>query len=64
LARYRVVQASRYPGSVYLRLEDAARRRRALLIARDSVEAEIFRELCARIVQHRLPVRDRLIDGQ
>ena len=59
--RYRVMQAHRCPGCVRLLLEDANRRRRVLLIARDAVEPEVFRELCARIVQHRLPVRDQRV---
>ena len=56
--RYRVIRAHRDPGSVRLLLEDPEKRRRRLLIARDAVDPETYRELCARIVQRRLPVRD------
>ena len=56
--RYRVTQAHRDLSGVRLLLEHTDRRRRWLIVTPDAVEPEVFRELSARIVQHRLPVRD------
>lgn len=44
---------------VRLLVEQVPKRRRHLLVWKDAVDPEIYRELRARIEQRRLPVRDR-----
>ena len=56
---WRIVEAIRYPGWVCLRLVTKERRTRLLLIMRDAVDPHTYRELCARIEQHRLSVPDQ-----
>jgi hypothetical protein len=57
--RYRVTRAVCDAASVrlWLRLENA--QTRLLVIARDALDADCYRELRARIVQHRLPPREQ-----
>ncbi len=54
----RVVAARRLPGAVQLVLKPARGRTRALLLMQDALSAADFHELCARIRQQRLPVRE------
>jgi hypothetical protein len=56
---WQIVEAIRYPGWVSLQLHTRGRRARMLLVLRDAVEAQAYRELCARIEQHRLPALDQ-----
>jgi len=58
LVRYRVSAANISSCCIILRLQDQGQRRTRLLIMRDAVEPVQFRELCARITQHRIPVPD------
>ena len=57
--RRRVVRASRHAGFVCLTLKTDGRRSRPLLVARDALDADSYRELCSRIVQRRLPRHDQ-----
>ena len=57
--RYRIVRASAHAGFMRLTLMRAGERMRLQLVPRDAVEPEIYRTLCARIVQRRLPVPDK-----
>jgi hypothetical protein len=57
--RYRLTRATTHAGFVRLTLQHAGERTRTQLVPRDAVEAEVYRELCARIVQRRLPVPDK-----
>jgi hypothetical protein len=56
----RVVAARRLPGAVQLVLKPAHGRSRALLLMQDALSAADFHELCARIRQQRLPVRESI----
>jgi hypothetical protein len=56
---WRIIEATRYPGWVRLQLRSRGLPVRTLLILRDAVDSEAFREICARIEQRRLPVVDQ-----
>lgn len=58
LIRYRVYAANIFFCCIILRLEDQRQRSSRLLVMRDAVDPESFRELCARIAQHRIPLPD------
>ena len=57
--RYRIARAIAHAGFVRLTLLRAGERTRTQLVPRDAVEPEVYRALCARIVQRRLPVPDK-----
>jgi hypothetical protein len=57
--RYHLTRATAHVGFVRLTLQRAGERTRIQLVPRDAVEPEVYRELCARIVQRRLPVPDK-----
>ena len=57
--RYRIARATAHTGFVRLMLQRTGERKCALLVPRDAIEPEIFHDLCARIVQRRLPVPDK-----
>jgi len=54
-----IVGAGMHPGFVRLTVKPAGRRSRVLLVMQDAVEAEIYRELRAGIVQGRLLQHDQ-----
>jgi len=56
---WQIIEAIRYPGWVSLQLHTKGRKARMLLVLRDAVEAQDYRELCARIEQRRLPALDQ-----
>ncbi len=56
---WQIIEATCYPGWVRLQLRSRGLPVRTLLILRDAVDSEAFRELCARIEQRRLPVVDQ-----
>jgi len=53
-----VIAARHLPGAVQLILKPTHGRSCALLLIQDAISPEDFHELCARIHQHRLPVRE------
>lgn len=55
---YRIVQANTHPGFIRLILRRPGERTCIQLLARDSLEPEIYRNLRAMIAQRRLPVID------
>lgn len=57
--RYRIARATTHAGFVRLTLQHAGERTRTQLVPRDAVEPEVYRDLCARIVQRRLPVPEK-----
>ncbi len=57
--RYWIAHATAHAGFVRLTLLRAGERTRIQLVPRDAVEPEVYRALCARIVQRRLPVPDK-----
>jgi hypothetical protein len=56
--RYHLMRATIHAGFVRLTLQRAGGRTHTQLVPRDAVEADVYRELRARIVQRRLPVPD------
>jgi hypothetical protein len=56
--RYRIARATAHAGFLRLMLVRTGERTRTQLIPRDAVEPEVYRALCARIVQRRLPAPD------
>jgi len=59
--RYQIVRATAHAGFVRFTLQRAGARTCTQLVPRDAVEPEVYRDLCARIVQRRLPVPERTL---
>jgi len=57
--RYRIARAAVQAGFIRLILVCAGERMRIQLVPRDAVEPEVYRALCARIVQRHLPVPEK-----
>jgi hypothetical protein len=58
--RYHIVRATAHAGFVRFTMTRTGERSRTLLVPRDAVDSEVFRNLRARILQRRLPVPDKI----